>query len=207
MIIRKAQFAFSIFTLSLIGVFVSSAVSTLRGTEQHESASGAGQTVHLMGEWALNKDLSDDPEKVVESMHQGRGGSGRGRWMHAGGGGRSMDTGKMEAMQRAMETPAKLMISQADESITFTNGDGRSQTFATNNKKEKHTFGNDTVDVKTKWEDGRLVKETSLDDGLKLTETYSLLVNADQLRVLVNVKGHMGREVTLKRVYDRERHR
>jgi len=112
----------------------------------------------------------------------------------------------MQAMQRAMEAPAKLKIAEANGSITFTDNEGRAQTFATNNKKEQHPVENGTADVKTKWKDGRLVKETSFDNGLKLTETYSLIPNADQLQVLTKLSvSRMSREVTLKRIYDRER--
>jgi len=145
----------------------------------------------------------------MESMHSERGGgSGRGRWMHGGGGGGGMDPAKMQAMRSAMEAPAKLTIAEADGSVTFTDSEGRSQTFATTNKKEQHSIENVTADVKTKWEDGRLVKETSFDDGLKLTETYSLVPNADQLQVLVKMNvSQMSREVSVKRVYDLERRR
>ena len=119
-----------------------------------------------------------------------------------------MDPAKMQAMRSAMEAPAKLTIAEADGSVTFTDSEGRSQTFATTNKKEQHSIENVTADVKTKWEDGRLVKETSFDDGLKLTETYSLVPNADQLQVLVKMNvSQMSREVSVKRVYDLERRR
>ena len=212
MIIKKARFAVGIVTLSLIGVLVSSAVFAQRGPKRYEFGSDhpqQGQTAHLTGEWRLNTDLSDDPAKVMESMHSERGGgSGRGRWMHGGGGGGGMDPAKMQAMRSAMEAPAKLTIAEADGSVTFTDSEGRSQTFATTNKKEQHSIENVTADVKTKWEDGRLVKETSFDDGLKLTETYSLVPNADQLQVLVKMNvSQMSREVSVKRVYDRERRR
>jgi len=212
MTIKKARFAVGIVTLSLIGVLVSSAVFAQRGPKRYEFGSDhpqQGQTAHLTGEWRLNTDLSDDPAKVMESMHSERGGgSGRGRWMHGGGGGGGMDPAKMQAMRSAMEAPAKLTIAEADGSVTFTDSEGRSQTFATTNKKEQHSIENVTADVKTKWEDGRLVKETSFDDGLKLTETYSLVPNADQLQVLVKMNvSQMSREVSVKRVYDRERRR
>ena len=119
-----------------------------------------------------------------------------------------MDPAKMQTMRSAMEAPAKLTIAEADGSVTFTDSEGRSQTFATTNKKEQHSIENVTADVKTKWEDGRLVKETSFDDGLKLTETYSLVPNADQLQVLVKMNvSQMSREVSVKRVYDLERRR
>jgi hypothetical protein len=61
------------------------------------------------------------------------------------------------------------------------------------------------VEVKTKWDDGRLVKETSLGDGMKLTETYSLIAEPRQLHVMVKLEGsHLARPINFGRVYSEE---
>lgn len=61
------------------------------------------------------------------------------------------------------------------------------------------------VEVKSKWDNGRLVKETSLGDGMKLTETYSLVAEPRQLHVMVKLEGsHLPRPVNFRRVYDGE---
>lgn len=61
------------------------------------------------------------------------------------------------------------------------------------------------VEVKTKWDDARLVKETSLGDGMKLTETYSLVAEPRQLPVMVKLEGsHLPRPVNFRCVYDGE---
>lgn len=187
------------------------------GMPTSAAASQNNETTDLTGLWTLNEDLSDDPANVMEAMqaerHGGSGGGGfggHGPGMHGGGGrggGRGgRDPEQMRAhMNAIIEPPGRLTITQTDSAIAFTDGDGRSQTLATTNKKEQHPFENATVDVKTKWDDWRLVKETSFDDGLKLTETYSLDPNAGQLHVLVKLEGsHMPRAVTLRRVYDRD---
>jgi hypothetical protein len=174
---------------------------------------------NLTGAWTLNEDLSDDAAKVMESMHggdQGRrggghrppgGSGGHGPGMHGAGGRGEMSPEQMQAMRarmdRTLEAPARLTIVQADGSITFTDGDGRSQRFAINNKKEKRPIDNRMVEVRTKWDDGRLVNETWLDEGMKLTETYSLLSERQQLQVMVKIEGsHLPKPVNLRRVYD-----
>src|SRR5262249_7950838 len=160
MMINKARSIVGIVTLSSIGLFVSSTIFAQHGPERHGADSGQrqqGHTPNLTGAWTLNKDLSDDPATVMETMKgERRGGSGHGPWMHGGGRRGGMDQAKMQSMHRAMEAPARLSITEANGSITFTDGDGRSQTLTTNNKKEKLLLDNQTVDVRTKWDDGRL---------------------------------------------------
>jgi hypothetical protein len=57
----------------------------------------------------------------MESMHsEGRGGPRHGPWMHGGRGRGGVDPGQLQAMQRAMEAPDRLTISQGDGSITLT---------------------------------------------------------------------------------------
>lgn len=195
----------------IVAVF---AVVAAGGASAQSAASERDDPPNLTGAWTLNEDLSDDPAQVMETMKggdhgaSGRGGfGGHGPGMHGGGGmggGRGgMDREQMRARMSLLEPPGRLTITQTDGSITLTDGDGRSQTLATNNAKERQPFENGTVDVKTKWDDGRLVKATSLEEGLKLTETYSLDPNVGQLNVLVKLEGsHLPRAVTLRRVYD-----
>jgi hypothetical protein len=57
---------------------------------------------------------------------------------------------------------------------------------STNGKTERHQLGDRTVDTKTQWDGMKLVKQTSLGDGMKATETYSLMT--DQRRLTVTVK-------------------
>ena len=174
-----------------------------------------GARPDLTGLWTFNQDLSDDPAKVMAGIQaQRHGGSAGGRehgpGMHGGGGmgggRREMDPEQMRAhLNRAIEPPVTLTITQTDSSITFIDGDGRSQTLRTNNKKQKLPLDERTVAVKTKWDDERLVKETSLGDGMKLTETYSLNAEPRQLLVWVQLtSSRLPRPVNLRRVYDAE---
>jgi hypothetical protein len=178
---------------------------------------------NLTGAWTLNKHLSDDMAKLLEGMqggdhvgsgggHTPPGGGGHGPGMHGGGAGGNrgaMTPEQMRAMRARMsevlDAPARLTIVQGDGSVTLTNGDGRSQRLMTNNKKEKRPVANQMVDVRAKWDDGRLVNETWFGDGMKLTETYSIASDRRQLNVAVKVEGsHLPRPVNLRRLYDAE---
>lgn len=64
---------------------------------------------------------------------------------------------------------------------------------------------NRMVEVRTKWDDGRLVNETWLGEGMKLTETYSVVSERQQLHVMVKLEGsHLPRAVNFRRVYNAE---
>lgn len=174
----------------------------------------------------MNKHLSDDAAKLMEAMqggdHGGSGGGhmppggfsgGHGPGMHGGGamGGNrgGMTPEQMRAMRarmsEALEAPARLTIVQADGSVRLTDNHGRSQRLTTNNKKEKRPIDNQMVEVRTKWDDGRLVNEMWLGDGMKLTETYSLASDRRQLHVMVKFEGsHLPRPVSFRRLYDAE---
>jgi hypothetical protein len=61
------------------------------------------------------------------------------------------------------------------------------------------------AEVRTKWDDGRLVNETRFGDGMKVTETYSIGSERRQLNVAVKLEGsHVPRPVNLRRVYEAE---
>jgi hypothetical protein len=175
---------------------------------------------NLTGAWTLNQDLSDDGAKLIESMqsgdHGGSGGGfggGHGPGMHGGGGAGGNRGGMTPEQMRAMrsrmnyvlEASTKLTIVQADGSVILTDNDGRSLRLTTNNKKENRPVDNRMVDVRTKWDDGRLVNETWLNDGVKLTETYSLTSERQQLQIMVKLEGsHLPRPINFRRVYNAE---
>lgn len=88
-------------------------------------------------------------------------------------------------------------------SIAFADDRGRSQTLTTNNRKQKVSLEDRTIEVRTRWYDGRLFKETSLGDGLKLVEVYSLGSAGRQLHVTMKLEGsHQSQPVSVRRVYD-----
>jgi hypothetical protein len=177
-------------------------------------------TPNLTGGWILNRDLSDDAAQLIERMQAGdHGGSGGGHrppgaggshgpGMHGGGGNHGgMSPEQMRGMRAHMtdvlETPARLTIVQSDGLVTLTDDNGRSKRLTTNNKREKRPVDNRVVEVRTKWDDGRLVDETWLDHGMKLTETYSIASERQQLHVAVKLEGsRLPQPLNLRRVYD-----
>jgi len=161
---------------------------------------------NLTGVWRFNSELSDDVATIMETM---RGGSDGGHSMPVGGmhrGGRGpIDPEQMRARMALVEAPRRLTITQAERTITLTDGDGRSQILTPNDRKQTVPIGNSTVNVKAKWADDRLMKETSLGDGTKITETYSLIPDAQQLHVSVKIESsQMSHAIVLGRVYDAE---
>jgi hypothetical protein len=174
----------------------------------------------LAGAWRLNRELSDDPAKLrseggSDDRPEDPGGGGRrrgGGGMGGGGMGRGGMRGErpdpeqakrvQAMMQSLIAPPANLIISVEDGQVTFTDADGRSQRFTTTNKKEKHQLDAGTVETRTKWDRSALVKEISLDGGMKVIETYSV-TEMGQLQVAVKLEGsRMGRSLTVRRVYD-----
>ena len=194
----------------VIGVFAASGSG-----ESTQSQGSDRNNGNLTGAWRLNNDLSDDVTKVMETTYGERHGghkppsgvAGHGPGMH--GGGRDTRSGGMDAVQQMRmwlhEPAARLTITQTDSSVMFIEGDGRSQTLVTNNERQRLPLGTGTVDVRTKWDDGRLVKESSLADGARVTETYSVVPESRQLHVLVKLTGsRLPRPVSFRRVYEAE---
>jgi hypothetical protein len=131
--------------------------------------------------------------------------------MHGGGSGNrgGMTPEQMRAMRARisdmLEAPVRLTIVQTDGAVTLTGNDGRSRRLTPNNKKEKRPVDNQMVEVRTKWDDSRLVNETWFGDGMKSTETYSMGSDRRQLHVAVKLEGsHLPRPVNFRRVYDAE---
>jgi hypothetical protein len=111
--------------------------------------------------------------------------------------GAGIDPEKMKAaralIEEMMTPPTLLTIGDKDGAVTFTEGDGRTRTYKTDNRKEKHQATNATVETRARWEEGSLVIETDLGEGLKVTQTYSAGADPRQLTVLTKLEGGPGR--------------
>ena len=157
----------------------------------------------LTGTWSLNRDLSDDPATVITRMREGGDGGHRppfgGHGGAFGGGGRSMNPDQMPARMAWLEPPPRLTIVQSDTAVTLTDGDGRSQTFAVTNQKQRLSIGGQTIEVRAKWDGDRLVKEMSLREGARIIETYSTTGEPRQLHFLEKqrIDIHKGDEIDM----------
>jgi hypothetical protein len=157
---------------------------------------------NIDGAWVLNRDMGDqmqrgggesgDSEGGGGHRHGGGGGYGvsaMGRGGGMGGGGQMSDEQKQEMerrralMKELLQPSARMNVTVENDIVTFTESDGRVRKFKTDGKKEKHQFDNGTVETKSKWDNTGLVIETALQNGMKLTQTYT--VAAGERRQLV----------------------
>jgi len=155
----------------------------------------------LAGRWRLNRELSENAEAKLEGMRsQSSGGHGFGRHGGSGGSSGGAQQGQMEeARSLLLDAPQSFVLTLNGERIVLTESTGRVRTLVASGRKEKI----DGRDVRTKWDNGRLVTETSLASA-KVTDTYERLGNPPQLIVTTKMEMH-GRELSVRRVYDAER--
>jgi len=178
--------------LALPGSFAASA---------HAQAPAADHP-NIDGAWVLNRDMGDQMQRGGGETGDGEGGGGR---RHGGGGGgygvsamghgggmgggQMSDEQKQEMerrralMKELLQPSARMNVTVENDIVTFTESDGRVRKFKTDGKKEKHQFDNGTVETKSKWDNTGLVIETDLQNGMKLTQTYT--VAAGEKRQLV----------------------
>jgi hypothetical protein len=183
--------------LALPGSFAASA---------HAQAPAADHP-NIDGAWVLNRDMGDPMQRGGGSesgdgagggggghRHGGGGGggygvSGMGMGRGMGGGGQMSDEQKQEMerrralMKELLQPSDRMNVTVENDIVTFTESDGRVRKFKTDGKKEKHQFDNGTVETKSKWDNTGLVIETDLQNGMKLTQTYT--VAAGEKRQLV----------------------
>ncbi|HKD16452.1 MAG TPA: hypothetical protein VKG23_01195 [Thermoanaerobaculia bacterium] len=174
---------------------------------------------NLTGTWQLNKDQSDDPEKVMKDARSSGGGGGRGfsggggggmgmgRHHGGGGGGRggngdssSGSSGGFDERFAALET---LTIEHKDPTLSITNAAGRERTLYTDGRKteEEHSYGGTTA-VTASWKDGHLEVVSKPESGAKITETYAVAADRSQMTVTTKVEGGRSGSYTIRRVYD-----
>ncbi|BCS32953.1 hypothetical protein TBR22_A21770 [Luteitalea sp. TBR-22] len=174
---------------------------------------GAQPPASLAGTWRYNAEASDvggTGDGADDSGPMTLGGFGTAGRAPLGGYG---STGVMTPMtpearkQRAdlvrelVQPSRRLTITQDAASISFTFDDGRTVKYRTDGKPEKHQAVNGVVETETRWKKGRLVRETHLDDGLSIEETFTL-VSPRGLVIETEVLGGIGRRKPVRRVYD-----
>ena len=180
--------------LALQGSFVASA---------HAQAPAADHP-NIDGAWVLNRDMGDQMQRGGGGeggeregggghRHGGGGGygvSGMGMGRGMGGGGQMSDEQKQEMerrralMKELLQPSDRMNVTVENDLVTFTESDGRVRKFKTDGKKEKHQFDNGTVETKSKWDNTGLVIETALQNGMKLTQTYTIAAGEKRQLVL-----------------------
>ncbi len=169
------------------------------------------------GPWKLGPSLSDattprdaalpGPQGGRAPFGGGFGGPGPGGSPFGGGlRGRPPADPEARAQRRALlrellEPVTRMAIDHDGDAVHFTYADGRRVTYRTSGKSEKHQAVQGTVETETRWQRGALVRETHLDDGLRLTETFTR-ESSSQLVVTVTMSGGpIRRAKPVRRVY------
>lgn len=169
----------------------------------------------LSGQWRLDASASDTggapsdagmPGPQGGRAPFGGGFGGLGGPPIGGMGGRApMDPEQMkqrrDLVRELLEPVVRFTLDQDAQVVTFTYPDGRQVRYRTNGKAEKHQAVNGTVETETRWKGDALERETNLDDGLRITETFTR-ERPDQLVITVKMSGGpMRRAKPLRRVY------
>ena len=176
---------------------------------------GAQPPANLAGTWRYNAEASDvggagDGGDESGTMRAPLGGFGTaGRAPLGGFGSTGVITPitpeqrkqRLELIRELVQPPRRVTIAQDQVSVSFTFDDGRTVRYRTDGKTEKHQAVNGVVETETRWKKGRLVRETHLDDGMSIEETFTLVVPRG-LVVELELLGGVGRRKPLRRVYD-----
>ena len=174
---------------------------------------------NLSGAWQLNKDASDDPEKVLQEARSSGGarggggglaggtGMGRGGRGHGGGGrsGQGGDGGASTSQSAGdwFAATSSLQIKHVEPSLSITDAAGRERVVYTDGRKteEERSHGGTTV-MTASWKDGRVEMVSRPETGAKITESFSVTADGSQLTVTTKIEGGRGGGVTIRRVYD-----
>ncbi len=179
----------------------------------------------LVGEWALNKELSDDPRaKMREGREGGPGGGGEpggggggwggggggrrgggfggGGW--GGGGGRGGGMGQRSGGGGGVSPVAMLFssdritVTNLTPEITIVAPEGDMRTLHADNQGYQTSNGGT---VKTRWDGARLLVETKGQRG-EVKETWAVSTEPRRLTVQVEIDRPPGGSVKVKRVFD-----
>lgn len=189
-----------------------------------DTAAGTAPPPDLSGRWVLNEELSEDAREKMRGGRGGRGGPegggigppGGGRGGSGGRGGgfggrrrpRGGDAGGVHggdgdpraAMRAVFEAATELTITHTAREIAILEKDGRLRALHPDGEKYEDSSG---AEVKTRWDKDRLVVQTSRGRGPSVTETWRMAGEPAQLVVQLRFQPPNGRDVTVKRVYDR----
>jgi len=155
----------------------------------------------LSGRWRLNRELSENAEAKLKAVRsESPAGHPAGGVMAglAGLFGGSQQAQMGEARGLLLDASPSFVLTQDGDRIVLTDGNGLVRTLTASGRKEKI----DGRDVQTRWDNRRLLSETSL-GNVKVIEAYERLADAPQLIVTTTMEMR-GRELSVRRVYDAE---
>lgn len=118
------------------------------------------------------------------------------------------DADKLKELTDAIQYPAPtLTITQAADTITFGDGQGRSRTFHTTGKKEAQTLGAGAVTSTAMWQGPELAVTVDVASAGRVIYTYSIVPTTKQLLVRVGFERTDGEAapLELRQVYNRQK--
>jgi hypothetical protein len=189
------------------------------GTACGKSHSAPAPGVSFAGNWVLNHDLSDTPERQNSEGSggrrrgggiMGRGGMGRGGGMGGGRGGvmgGGVDPSEVRAaIQSMVAARAHLIVQQADTGVVVEYGDGSRLVYKPDGKERKLTpMGGAEVKTKAAWKDGALIIDRKLESGTKVHDEVTIGTSAEHLFISTTIMpAKLPREIKFKSVYDRD---
>jgi hypothetical protein len=177
-------------------------------------------SVAIVGQWVLDKDLSDLPTSSNQRSDDGSGRGERGRGRGYGGGrrggfgggygsgrstdrdgGRSEDGARRAEAVRAIMTGAdRLTITATDSMVIVTDGGGRTTRLSLDGKKIKDESTG--LERKTKWDGAKLVTEISGAGPGTITQTYQIDPEHQHLTITVQPPSRNGTPMPRHFVYD-----
>ncbi len=180
--------------------------------------SPAVEMPNLSGDWQLNKDASDDPERVMKEARASGGsgggfsggGMGRGGRHGGGGGGGGRGSGRGDSGDASSGSPSggfaalqTLQIRHEEPMVSITDAAGHERVLYTDGRKtqEERSHGGTTA-VTAAWKDGHLEVVSKPENGGKIVETFAVAADGSLLTVTTKVDSARGGSFTFHRVYD-----
>ncbi|MDO8834777.1 MAG: hypothetical protein Q7V01_04240 [Vicinamibacterales bacterium] len=152
----------------------------------------------IVGAWTIDKDQSDQPGGGRGSDDDrpmgGRGGGGAMRPGGMGGGsGRPADRDKVRRSARLMQDlvkpPDRLTIVRDGGAVLLTTDDGRTVRQVVDGKEQERLSGDGVIKSKSRWNGAQLVIEEKIQDGPKVTRTYTPSADGRQLMTVTRIEG------------------
>ena len=184
--------------------------ASLQGVAQTQ-AGEATETMHpIVGTWAINEELSDDPDEQVEAAILEAGGRVERRWFGRNEKGRYRGGPEEHELYDRLSYDEVLRIDLDEPEFWFGYADGYQRVFHTDGRTQvigaNDHYSNGAQDFSFgAWEDDTLIVEARPRDGGFTLEAYTLEENNTRLRVELEIKpGNFGAPIRMTRVYDRQ---
>jgi hypothetical protein len=213
----------AIATVLIAGVFAAVAAgAALRAQDRTGVVEGSA----MVGVWTLDKDLSDRPDQGMDRGEGGRGGGmpggmggggGRGGGMPGGmgggmpgfgGGRRDPDEAKRaNRITKDLVSPAdRLTIVQDGPVLLMTSGDGRAIKWLSDNQEQERLTGDGVIKSRARWNGAVFTVEEKIQDGPKVTRTFIVSSDRNQLILVLRMDGGDGPgQMTAHHIYTRAR--